>query len=493
MADGAAVEVNFPGPAPYEHRTTTVGATTGQDTTEEVVTPRQEAAQVALEHQTEDEVALARRKQAQAEKVAGAELQNVEAAQFVEQGLEALRTGPEAQKARDYIDMARARLRSEQDRLDKMPAPALFADRDAWGKVRLGIGFALAGLGDGMMAAAAIRAGHAPMRATTAQTIIENDLNRQREAINRQRDRIVMARAGVDDAKEARNILLADVELKGKAMYKQLELLQRARLASLKLDQPSIDATKEILDANRAQKEQEAKFADAHGKNVKSRWDSAKTTVEDINRTPAATTGKGGVEAEKNSVNYNLFKEHGTWLRDALPTLTEKDQQDIGRVFGSAQFFDKNTSAEALMTLVGADKEMGMSPQAKAFIAHAREAADAKGRIKSGGAVNIPEEKRFVGGLLAPPSDRGNPKNLAMRQGIIDTDIRVMSTLDRGGTPPAAGVPGKPNGANPPKEVPFTRAGVLKMKAITKDKNRTRKERDDATAYIRAAHNAGVD
>lgn len=489
----AAVEVNFPGPAPYEHRVSTVGSTTGTDTTEEVVTPRQEAAQVALEHQTEDEVALARRKQAQAEKVAGAELQNVEAAQFVEQGLEALRTGPEAQKARDYIDMARARLRSEQDRLDKMPAPALFADRDAWGKVRLGVGFALAGLGDGMMAAAAIRAGHAPPTHSTAQTIIENDLNRQREAINKQRDTVVRARAGVDDAKEARNILLADVELKGKAMYRQLELLQRARLAALKLDQPSIDATKEILDANRAQKEQEAKFADAHGKNVKSRWDSAKTTVEDINRTPATGGEAGKIPGQTAALARQALAEidkleKGPGLGpDALKTL-----QDNALVSGAA-----DTAIERASPLTGPIAMAG-----RAIDAIPRNRYD---KLSEQDRITAQTMDRMQQMLLHVMSGANAPteemKKKAESFGWVPNDTPASMKAKLQGarelmhqyTAQPAGGSVKPDAAIPPKSVPFTRTGVLKMKAITKDKNRTRKERDDATAYIRAAHAAGVD
>ena len=482
----SAVNVNFPAPSPYEHRVSTVGPSTGEDVAEDVVTPRQEAAQTALAHQTEDEAAFARRKQTQAEQVAGAEAQGAEAAQFVEQGLQALRTGPEAQKAGEYIQMARHRLRSEQDRLNKMPAPALFADRDGWGKVRLGVGMALAGLGDGMMAAAAIRAGHAPMRGNSVQQIIENDLDRQRAAISKQKDSVVMARAGVDDAKEARNILLGDIELKGKAMYRQLELLQRSRLASLKLDQPSIDATKEILDANRAQKEQEAKFADAHGKNVKSRWDSAKTTVENINRTPSPGAGAGGVEADKNAAQFAILKEHGTWIANAMPGLSDDDIQAVNMASSLADSAKDRPLLQVVATGLGVDAETGISSRAKEFIDHMERGNKAIARLESGAAIGKVEGQDFRDKMRPRVSDKRQDRE--MRSNNLRDDIQSWGAhVERGPRSAPSAAPSTP--AAPPE---FTPARVQEAKRIAQDKNEPRKKRDRAREYISAAAAAGV-
>ncbi len=485
MAD-AAVEVNFPGPAPYEHRTSTVGPSTGEDVSEDVVTPRQEAAQTELAHVTEDRAALARRKQVQADAVVDVEKKNIELQRFADESQQLLRTGPEAQRVATYIDMARNRLRDQQDKLDKMPAPALFADREGWGKLRLGIGMAMAGLGDGMMAAAMIRAGHAPSGRSTVRDIIETDLERQRAAIARQKDSVVMARTGLDDAKEARNVLLADIELKGKQMYRKAELLTRERLAGLKLDQNSIDTTKEILDYNAAQAEQKSKFADAHGKNVKSRWDSAKTTVEDVNRTPAATGKGGGVEAEKAGAQYALFKAHAEKAAAAMPGLTPDEVGQINRVMSSESFLEGKGTISSALQSVGLDAETGASSRVKEYLEDVRRGAAALGRMDSGAAIGTVENIRFQRSIM--PSNSDTKKDREMRAANIVGDVKTRGEfLGRPGkfaAPAAGGAP-----AAPPE---FSAARVSEAKRIAQDKAAPRAKRDRAREYIQAARAAGV-
>lgn len=479
----SAVAVNFPAPPAYENRVSTTGPTTGQDTTDKTLSEEQKATLAAGADIGAQEIAATQQKRDLADKTARTEQQNVELQQFVGEARENMLTGPEAKAAKGYVDWARNHVREESDRYAKAPAPALFADRQGWSSVRLAVGMALAGLGDGMMAAAAIRAGHAPTNRNTVGQIIETDLNRQRAAIEKLKDNVVIARTGLTEANEARQALLADIDLKGKRMYQQAELLMRGRLAGLKLDQAAIDQTKEILDIKQRINDKEMDVVKGHSRTVQNRWDSAKTTTENINRIPGTGGAGGGVEAAKGSVNYNLFKEHGQWLRDNLPNLSEKDRKDVGEIFKSAQFYDKNTSVTALMATLGIDRERGMSSAAKEFIARAREAADAKGRIKSGGAINLGEEQRFISGVTPEVSD--GAKDISMRQALIDTDIRVMSPLDKGATPPGAG--GTTTAAPAvAQQAPSQTLDdkIAAAKEVLNDKSAPTKKRDAARAFL---------
>jgi hypothetical protein len=284
--------VNFPALPEYEKRVSVTGPSTGEDTKTERLSDEQKTKLGAVQDVASQEIAATAPVRALKEREAQIGQQDIEAQQFAADAEQNLRNGPEARAAQDYVDYARRRTREQEAKFDAAPPPALFADRNGWDSVRLAIGLGLAGLGDGMLAAAAIRAGHAPSNRNTVGDIISRDLERQRSAIEKLKDNVVTARTGLKDAEEARRVLLADLDLKAKAIYRKAEMLTRSRLAALKLDQAAIDQTKDILDIKSRVTQHEADYVKSHTDNVTKRWDSAKATTETINRVP--TAGEAG-------------------------------------------------------------------------------------------------------------------------------------------------------------------------------------------------------
>ena len=399
-------------------------------------------------------------------------------------------------RSQDIIDKARSRAVEEQERLAKMPTPALFADRTSGEKLMLGIGLALAAFGKATSNAAMIRAGLKPDSSDPVRDIIEMDLGRQREAIAKQKDTVIQARTGISDAFEARKTALNDVSLKGIAAYKAAEATMRARLANLGYSQADIDKHAAIIKA----KEEVAKLQADYAKNTKDVIERTQTTTtsgtETVKRDQSKTGRQPGTEDKTKSVNYNLFKTHGEWLRDNMGNLSQEDRAAVSRVLSSDEFFDKKIGLKSLYSAFGLDTEQGVSPLAKEFISRAREAADAKGRIKSGGAVNTPEEHRFIGGVTPRVSDVDD--DIKMRQSIIDDDIRVMSPLDLGNTP---GRDGSPIGTTPPpatrteEEVPrtpsVTRGAVEKDSPEDVNSDKPLPEDDDAEELPEATKVSG--
>ncbi len=145
------------------------------------------------------------------------------------------------------IDEWRKRLRESMDRYDKAPAPKLFADGNTTENVLKGIGLALAGLGDAVTTRALITAGHAPTGKNSVSDLIDADLARQRENIQRLSDRIVTAKTGLGDAQAARAQLLAEVDQRGSVAFKRADLVAKARLAGEGADAAKIQSTLDQL------------------------------------------------------------------------------------------------------------------------------------------------------------------------------------------------------------------------------------------------------
>lgn len=140
------------------------------------------------------------------------------------------------------IDEWKTRLRESMANYDAAPAPKLFADKDTPHKVIGGIGLVLAGIGDAMGRAAAVRVGQSGSEWNTVTKIIESDLGRQRENIQRLSDRMVSAKTGLADAQAARQQLLAEVDQRGAVAFKRADLVAQARLAGQGKDAATIRA-----------------------------------------------------------------------------------------------------------------------------------------------------------------------------------------------------------------------------------------------------------
>lgn len=487
--------INLGQPPEFEKRTSVTAPTTGKDTTTKPVTPEETAAEGKIAGLTQDEIALQGRQAQQNSAVASATADEAQRQQFIEEGLAAQRTGPEAMAAKAYLDQMRVHVRDEQDKLSKMPPASLFADRDAWGKVRGVIGLGLAGLGDGVMAAAAIRAGHAPTNRNTVGEIIDRDLQRQREAIDRQKDSVVMARTGLKDADEARRALLADIELRGSQMAKHSEAILKTRLAALKMDQAAIDNTKEVLDLKRKQAEHEAEFAKLHGTTVVNKYDGAKVTNETINRFQNGA-GPGG-KIEKDVV----FDENGNPIgrvpsgRGGAAAFDTRDA-DYGRAEGTLQRLlddvDKNGSRVLDPDAIKRRNSLydnavigvaTVSPLGKTEEAQKLEA----GSLGSAGAPNLTKEG--VVGTVAGANRDAIARKLSeikeQRQRYRTQTLLPLTPEMRSQFTPAA---------TPVKAAPaeFSPDRVEIAKKIATDKSESRERRDRARAYIKAAAAKGV-
>lgn len=182
---------------------------------------------------------------------------------------------------------AKARLQQARDKLNGMDAPALFANRDNAGKYRLGIGVALAGLGDAMRQSAMIRIGKDPGSHSTVRDIIETDLQRQREAIEKAKDSVVMAKAGVADVDEARKQLLAEIDLKGAILAEKAASQMKATMAARGVPQAQIDANKSVADMTALQAKYQYDSAGHLTTTMEKHFEnSTKKGFEEINRAP---------------------------------------------------------------------------------------------------------------------------------------------------------------------------------------------------------------
>ncbi len=249
MADVPGVAVNFPGSPEWEKRVTAPSVT---DTTK-ALSPDQ----VAVEGQS-----LA---QAEREKAAVADKTALETdkATIEAQGAAA----KEAQTASTIDEKTRVddaetakiakradELRAANEAIRATPAPALFADRKGWDKAKLGIGLALAGLGDAINAKSSAVLGRAAGPSAVTD-IINMDLERQRENIKKLTDSQIMAKEGVKDALAARELALTKVDLKGAALFNLASQHVETLLKAKGMDAPAIAGNEAKLALDRAEVE----------------------------------------------------------------------------------------------------------------------------------------------------------------------------------------------------------------------------------------------
>lgn len=182
-------------------------------------------------------------------------------------------------------------LRKAQEAIKATPASALFADRDGWSKARLAIGLALAGLGDaiGARASATLHEQRAPSAVTN---IINMDLDRQKANLQKLSDQQIMAKEGVKDAIQARQIALDKVDLKGVQMLSLAAQHMEAMLKDKGVEAPAIAQNEDILKVRRAEETRKAALA----ANLTREHTAASSKTETTNRvtdpTPSAPTGR---------------------------------------------------------------------------------------------------------------------------------------------------------------------------------------------------------
>lgn len=475
-AGGGAYPIVPPLPE-YERRDSkdTTASSKGGKTTQELSEVQQQALG-GVDAATEAQKVGTGEVRQQAERVAGIEAQGALAEQGAAAWKLAQLSSQPALDADQAVARARDNVKAQQARYASMPAPALFADSTGWDKVRKSVAMALGGIGDAIRARAAILAHQGMPTLNTVGQIIDMDVERQKAAIDKQKDSVVMSRTGLSDAEEARRQLRGDIDIKAMAMLDNAKKLTVARLAAAKMDQPAIDQHQQILALDAKKADYKSEYVKGLTTSIQSGWDkSTKVGVDETHRVPTATGGGGGVEADKNAANFAVLKNHGDWLANTMPGLSPDDVKAINRVMSTDDWMEGKGTVSSIASAAGLDSETGISPRAKEYLDRAHRAAEGLGRVQSGAAIGTVEGIRFMKSLTPRISD--TPETLQMRAKNIVEDIdargQYMARPPRNPAAPAVAPAGQPApaaaptpGTKPPGPPPPPAANDLRSRVV---------------------------
>lgn len=279
----------------------------------------------------------------------------------------------------------------------KAPTPSLWADKKTGESVMRTLGALLLGaLADGAGASVAAAQGRAPGPSAVDQ-IIGADLDRQRTNIQRLKDNVVTARTGVQDAQEARQLMLAEVDSKGAAIYQRLEAIGKARLAALKVDPAAIENDPRIA----AIREKGIERRQQAVSGLYERFAKPTTDVENVSRDPTAKPRTPSAEAGKLDIQQTRIRDNGEELLPDIAALTPKEREDIQKIMKTSAWADKNVTADALLSLTGFDKEGSTTERVRRVLRNAGEVYDAAITMDTG-AVAAPDQVRNKIRLLIP-------------------------------------------------------------------------------------------
>lgn len=232
----------------------------------------------------------------------------------------------EAEHAKAYeqtqneITQWSTRLREARDRYDNAKTPSLFHDGDTYGNVMKALAVGLSGTADAMRAKIAVMTGR-DQGPSAVDQIINGDLDRQREEIKRLSDRAAMAKAGLDDAMEARKLLLAEVDARGAMAFKRVVAIGKANLEAQGKSQAEIDANKTIADAQKA-------MLDAQGRSVDGMTQKIVKQGTDITVTENENKPKKDSEASAAQAQVSptsIYDVNGNVIAEAsTPKLADK-------------------------------------------------------------------------------------------------------------------------------------------------------------------------
>lgn len=164
-------------------------------------------------------------------------------------------------QAQNDITQWSTRLKEARDRYDNAPTPQLFHDGDTYGNVMKALAIGLSSSADSMRARISVMTGR-DQGPSAVDAIINGDLDRQREKIKMMKDKAAMAEAGLNDAQEARKLLLAEVDARGAMAFKRVVAIGKANLEAQGKSQADIDANKMIADARKAELDAQARAVD---------------------------------------------------------------------------------------------------------------------------------------------------------------------------------------------------------------------------------------
>lgn len=497
----------MPAPAPYERRETNAGEKTGKDQTSTTLSEEQKTAFAASDAVAAQEEAQIRKEQAGKDKIADAEAQGAaDQARIAKWEADQLNS-PAAQAARKQVEDIRLHTADQEARFDRTPAPALFADRKGWDKVKLAVAMGLGGLSEGMIAAAHLRLGMAAPQQHTVDGIIERDIQRQIANIDKIKDSVAMARTGLKNATDAKAALRADVELRGKSMYKNAEMLMRGRLVALKKDQNAIESDGRIIEVRNRQAEKKLNYVQTHSDIIKNTFDSAQRTVDVINRVPAPSPENraGAVPGAQAALARQVIDEVAN-LR-TRPDLSENALQSLQSQGLRSEAADESIQSGPIrglpasigraVGLVPKSRYEGLSVEERKTAASMDSMVQALTHVMTGAGATLSEATKkantfgFVPGETAATIQDKLTRAEQLAQKFTEPGRRPADAPAAPSAPaPAPAPPAPPRGrsvggsAPPPRRAPATRADLARQ--ALKDPEATPAEKARAREILKA-------
>jgi hypothetical protein len=358
--------INIGGPAPYEKREESPFSS---DSTKSLSKPQLEQA-AQSDALTQDQIKGTAGRAAYDTGVATIQAQDAAATSRIKnENVLARSAVDEAQAAK--VAAAADTLRQANDEYRAAPPPSLFADTKGWDKARRAIAISVAGLGEAISARANATLGRANGPSAVA-SIIQMDLDRQREIIGRLKDNQIMAKEGVKDAQQARELALAKVDLKGAAMLNLAAAHTEELLKAKGVELPAIQQNEQVLLLRR--QEQERKQAAVAGLASEHTRTGAKT--ETTNRTVPDTSSNArigvvrnpdGTAAGTSPASEAKDANDQTTLRvnadDALKDLLEHVEEHGRVAYGSDAWKERNSLFAKAKIAVGSVSALGKSDE----------------------------------------------------------------------------------------------------------------------------------
>ena len=149
------------------------------------------------------------------------------------------------EQTQDEISQWSTRLREARDKFENAKTPSLFHDGDTYGNTMKGIAMVLGAGSDALRARIGVMTGR-DQGPSVVDQIVNADADRQREQIKLMKDKEAMAKAGLNDAQEARKLLLAEVDVRTSMAFKRIGQIGAANLAAQGVSQADIDKNEAI-------------------------------------------------------------------------------------------------------------------------------------------------------------------------------------------------------------------------------------------------------
>lgn len=136
------------------------------------------------------------------------------------------------EKTQENITAWTTHLAAAREKYEAAPTPSLFGDKTTGQQALFGLGMIFSAFGDAARDKASILTGRGPSDQSSLNDLIHMDLQRQRENIKGLSDKMVMAKTGLNDANQARQLALAEVDVRGGQAFKRLAQIGKARLTN---------------------------------------------------------------------------------------------------------------------------------------------------------------------------------------------------------------------------------------------------------------------